>query len=53
MDSLQAQTPHAQVSALSKAISIWRSGRAIPLDIFAELREQGYDVPRLEAFYRK
>jgi hypothetical protein len=40
-------------SALGKAIAIWRAGRPIPMTLFAELREQGFDVPALERAYRK
>ena len=38
-------------SALATAISLWRAGKRIDLTLFAELREEGYDVPSLERFY--
>jgi hypothetical protein len=38
-------------SILGKAISLWQKGSPIPMDLFAELIEQGYDVPSLEARY--
>lgn len=38
-------------SALGKAIRLWQSGQLIPLDVFYELQEQGYDVPALESRY--
>lgn len=44
----QEDTP----SALATAISLWRAGKRIDLTLFAELVEQGYDVPSLERFYR-
>jgi len=40
-------------SALATAISLWRAGKKIDLTLYAELVEQGYDVPSLERFYRK
>lgn len=39
-------------STLATAISIWKSGKHIDSALFAELTEQGYDVPSLERFYR-
>lgn len=39
-------------SALTTAISLWRAGRAIPLTLYATLREEGFDVPSLERFHR-
>ena len=36
---------------LATAISLWRAGERIDLTLFAELREEGYDVPSLERFY--
>ncbi len=43
---------HRDVPALTTAISLWRAGRAIPLTLYATLREEGYDVPSLERFHR-
>lgn len=40
-------------SALSQAITIWRSKRRISIALYAELVEQGYDVPGLERFYTR
>lgn len=39
------------MTSLSQAIALWRSGRPIPLDLFADLNSQGYDVPALERHY--
>jgi len=36
-------------SALGQAIAVWQGGNPIPLTLFAELRELGFDVPALEA----
>lgn len=36
-------------SALGQAIATWQGGQPIPMTLFAELAEQGYDVPALEA----
>lgn len=36
-------------SALGRAIAQWRTGRPIPMTLAAELMQQGYDVPALEA----
>ena len=33
------------MSALSRALAIWATGRPIPVNLFATLAEQGYDVP--------
>jgi len=41
------------MSALATAISLWKAGKRISLVLFAELVEQGYDVPSLERAYRK
>lgn len=38
-------------SSLGKAISMWRNGQHIPLDLFAALNEEGYDVASLENRY--
>lgn len=38
-------------SALVTAISLWRAGRRISMVLFAQLREEGYDVPSLERAY--
>ena len=38
-------------SPLATAISLWRAGKRIGLDLFAQLQAEGYDVPRLERFY--
>lgn len=38
-------------SSLGKAIEMWRKGQHIPLDIFAALNEEGYDVATLENRY--
>lgn len=47
-------TSHSpEVPALTTAISLWRAGRAIPLTIYATLREEGYDVPSLERHHRR
>lgn len=40
-------------SALSQAITIWRAKRRISMVLFAQLVEQGYDVPALQAFYTR
>ena len=36
-------------SALGQAIATWQDGQPIPMTLFAELAELGYDVPALEA----
>jgi hypothetical protein len=38
-------------SALSQAITIWRARRHISTALYAQLMEQGYDVPSLQRFY--
>lgn len=38
-------------SAIGKAIDLWSKGKHIPLTLYTELLENGYDVPRLEARY--
>lgn len=40
-------------SALGKAIACWSAGYPISLTLYAELVEQGYDVPALENYYMK
>lgn len=39
-------------SPLYRAIRLWREHRPIPMDLYAELVERGYDVPTLERHYR-
>lgn len=36
---------------LSEAIDMWTRGYLIPLDMFAKLAQEGFDVPALEAQY--
>lgn len=38
---------------LIRAVYLWRQDIEIPLDLYAELEALGYDVPRLEARYRR
>lgn len=38
-------------SAIGKAIDMWSKGKLIPMTLYTELLENGYDVPRLEARY--
>ncbi len=38
--------------ALTKAIAIWQSGKAISIALFTKLYQDGYDVPSLERIYR-
>ena len=38
-------------SAIGKAIAHWQEGLPISMTLFAELVEQGYDVPALENQY--
>ena len=40
-------------SAIGKAIAHWQEGLPIPMTLFAELVEQGFDVPTLENQYMK
>jgi hypothetical protein len=40
-------------SALSQAITIWRARRRISTVLYAQLVEDGYDVPALERFYSR
>jgi hypothetical protein len=40
-------------SALSRALALWAAGKRIPLNIAADLMEQGYDVPSLERRHLK
>jgi hypothetical protein len=36
-------------SSIGRAIAYWSNGQHIPLTLYTELLEDGYDVPRLEA----
>jgi hypothetical protein len=36
-------------SSLGRALAMWDRGHHIPLDLYAELVQQGFDVPALEA----
>ena len=36
-------------SAIGRALAYWSMGHHIPLTLYSELLEDGYDVPRLEA----
>lgn len=38
-------------SAIGRAISYWSKGQHIPLSLYTELLDDGYDVPRLEERY--
>lgn len=38
-------------STIGRAISLWQKGNHIPLDLYHQLLEDGFDVPRLEARY--
>lgn len=38
-------------SAIGKAIDLWSQGKHIPMTLYTELLENGFDVPRLEARY--
>jgi len=49
----QPNLDRTNTSALATAISVWRAGRVISMALYAQLREEGYDVPSLERFYRK
>ena len=49
----EVEQDEEQLSALATAISLWRAGKPIPLDLFTTLVEEGYEVPLLERFYRK
>lgn len=40
-------------SALSQAITIWRARRRISMVLYAQLVDEGYDVPSLERFYSR
>lgn len=40
-------------SDIGRAISYWSKGKHIPLSLYSELMENGYDVPALEARYFK
>lgn len=40
-------------SAIGKAIAYWQEGMPISMTLFAELAENGYDVPALENQYMK
>jgi hypothetical protein len=44
------QTPKYQ-SAIGQAVAIWQSGKSIPLVLFRELKEQGYDPVTLARHY--
>lgn len=46
------QPAHLDPPALEYAITIWRRGDPIPLDLEADLMALGMDVPALEARYR-
>lgn len=47
----QAQVELAEEyeSALGRALRFWSRGQHIPMDLFSELVELGFDVPTLEA----
>lgn len=45
MDEQEYETP------LARAIATWQNGQSIPMDLFADLMEQGFDVPSLERRY--
>ena len=49
-DSLP-DTDNGYQSPLATAISLWRAGQRIGLDLFVQLQAEGFDVPRLERFY--
>lgn len=38
-------------SAIGRAIYYWSKGEHIPLSLYSELMDEGYDVPALEARY--
>jgi len=52
MDDYEDYTPMTEGTALDRAKDQWAHGWTIPLDLAAELIEEGYDVARLEAQYR-
>ncbi|MCL8298385.1 hypothetical protein [Pseudomonas mosselii] len=45
----QRNEPENYDSALGRAIALWGMGRSISMALAAELIEQGYDLPSLEA----
>ena len=42
-----------QLRLLEEAHGYWEQGRQIPLDLFARLAQQGFDVETLESKHRK
>lgn len=43
------QVPHEVRCPLDRAVCQWEAGNRIPLDLAAELIEEGYDLPSLKA----
>lgn len=48
---MTTQSKSQYQSALGQAVEIWRSGQSIPLYLFRELQEQGYDPVTLARHY--
>ena len=42
-----------QYSLLREAVREWRHGVPIPLDLYARMAQEGFDVPALEERYLK
>jgi hypothetical protein len=38
---------------LAVALILWKRDQHIPVDLFVKLTNEGHDVPRLEAKYRR
>lgn len=45
-------TPY-QYKLLREAVQEWRRGFPIPLDLYARMAQEGFDVPALEQRYQK
>ncbi len=49
MEDEQMEAVEEYRSAIGRAIAYWSNGQHIPLTLYTELLEEGFDVPRLEA----
>lgn len=48
-DAESIEAAEEYYSAIGVAIDLWSKGKHIPMTLYSELVENGYDVPRLEA----
>lgn len=52
-EQAQVEAIEEYQSAIGRAIHYWSRGKHIPLTLHADLVDQGYNVPALEARYFK